>query len=351
MSFVPPSQEPATESRDARLIHALYSGLARDFVIELPPCTDLETAPESPSQVTLDALRDWFQKADQQVQVHQLRQFLQNSPLVTNDGLRALLRFHLRKGESNSADRDKVEFLLVQYFSSCAPARLEDSKVTLAYVAEILQPVLGTSDSNLPEWLQPLEGLVQKATECASLNELLSAGILESGRKLKATEGQDLSQPVVFTAFTHFNFLLRRTFFRLMHKDLNTILDGLRSLEQQGVTTLDCRKAQFSAEEPVVRLRMICQSWKVMFQAEYSTGQPLRMLVDIRSAVDSALEQTRAAKPEVAPKALAAAAASTADAAPKAETKAAAEPKAEQRSEQKHESHEKSSNRKHRNRK
>jgi len=350
MSFVPPAQEPATETRDARLIHALYSGLARDFVIELPPCTDLETAPASPSQITLDAFRDWFVKADQQVQVHQLRQFLQNSPLVTNDGLRALLRFHLRKVESNSADRDKVEFLLVQYFSSCAPARLEDSKVTLAYVAEILQQVLGTADSKLPEWLQPLEGLVQKATDCPSLNELLSAGILESGRKLKATEGQDLSQPVVFTAFTHFNFLLRRTFFRLMHKDLNIILDGLRSLEQQGVATLDCRKAQFSAEEPVVRLRMICQSWKVMFQAEYSTGQPLRMLVDIRSAVDSALAQASAAKPEAAPKALAAAAASTVDAAPKAETKAA-EPKAEQRSEAKHDSHEKSSNRKHRNRK
>jgi hypothetical protein len=35
---------------------------------------------------------------------------------------------------------------------------------------------------------------------------------------------------------------------------------------------------------------MICQSWKVMFHAEYSTGQPLRMLVDLRAAVDDALQ-------------------------------------------------------------
>jgi len=82
---------------------------------------------------------------------------------------------------------------------------------------------------------------------------------------------------------------MRRVFFRLMHQDLNAIFDGLRELEQQGVATIDCRRAQFSAEEPILRLRMICQSWKVMFQAEYSSGQPLRMLVDLRAAIDDAL--------------------------------------------------------------
>ena len=74
-----------------------------------------------------------------------------------------------------------------------------------------------------------------------------------------------------------------------MHQDLNAILDGLRELEQRGVETLDCRRAQFSAEEPMARLRMICQSWKVMFHAEYSSGQPVSMLVDLRAVVDAAL--------------------------------------------------------------
>ena len=93
-------------------------------------------------------------------------------------------------------------------------------------------------------------------------------------------------------AFTRFSFLMRRVFFRLMHQDLNTILDGLRELEARGVDTLDCRSAQFSADEPVTRLRMICQSWKVMFHAEYSSGSPLRMLVDLRNVVDAALART-----------------------------------------------------------
>jgi hypothetical protein len=113
-------------------------------------------------------------------------------------------------------------------------------------------------------------------------------------------------------AFARFNFLLRRLFFRLMHRDLNAILDGLRDLEQQGVSTLDCRSAQFAGDEQVARLRMICQSWKVMFHAEYSSGQPLKMLVDLRKAVETALAQTGQTKSEqsapASPKTMAAAA-------------------------------------------
>ena len=102
-------------------------------------------------------------------------------------------------------------------------------------------------------------------------------------------------------AFTRFSFLMRRIFFRLMHQDLNAILDGLRELEHRGVETLDCRRAQ-SAQEPITRLRMICQSWKVMFHAEYSSGQPVSMLVDLRAVVEHALAKNNKnagpAKPE-----------------------------------------------------
>jgi len=111
--------------------------------------------------------------------------------------------------------------------------------------------------------------------------------------------GRDLFYlPVALVAFTRFGYLMRRGFFRLMLGDLNVILDGLSELEDQGVTTIDCRRAQFSAQEPIIRLRMICQSWKVMFQAEYSSGQPLRMLVDLRASVDQALGRGKAREAE-----------------------------------------------------
>jgi hypothetical protein len=164
--------------------------------------------------------------------------------------------------------------------------------------------VLGAVDTSIPVWLKPLENVLQSAQKARTLNELLHSGILEQGRKFKVQSGENYFLPIAMISFARFSFLMRRVFFRLMHQDLNAIFDGLRELEQQGVTTIDCRRAQFSAEEPILRLRMICQSWKVMFQAEYSSGQPLRMLVDLRAAIDDALGRGVAqpkSKPATAP--------------------------------------------------
>ena len=135
--------------------------------------------------------------------------------------------------------------------------------------------------------------MLESARKCHSLDELLHGGVLEQGRKAKGLAGDLFYLPVALAAFTRFGYLMRRAFFRLMLGDLNAILDGLTELEENGVETIDCRRAQFSAQEPIMRLRMICQSWKVMFQAEYSSGSPLRMLVDLRASVEHALGRGR----------------------------------------------------------
>jgi len=134
-----------------------------------------------------------------------------------------------------------------------------------------------------------LDDILHDARACQRLSDLLESEILERGRSAKAKAGKTYFEPTSMVAFTRFSFLMRRVFFRLMHGDLNAILDGLQALERAGVLAIDCRAAQFSQKEPTGRLRMICQSWKVMFHAEYSSGQPLRMLVDLRSAVEQAL--------------------------------------------------------------
>ena len=43
--------------------------------------------------------------------------------------LKTLLEHHLHRPTRLEADRDKIDFLLVQYFSHCAPSRLEDADV------------------------------------------------------------------------------------------------------------------------------------------------------------------------------------------------------------------------------
>jgi hypothetical protein len=306
MTLKPKKQDLAAEWREARLLHPLYSTLGREFVIELPSCPDLETGLEDPPQESVEQARQWFLEMDRKIEVHQLRQFLQTTSLTSEEALQTLLQHHLHRETRLDSDRDKIDFLLVQFFSHCAPSRLEDADVDLSYVAQTLEPILGNVDLQLPSWLAPLEDFIQSANGCHSLNELLTGGILEKGRKLKISAADDYFEPIAMVAFTRFSFLMRRVFFRLMHHDLNIILDGLRELEARGVDTLDCRSAQFSADEPVSRLRMICQSWKVMFHAEYSSGSPLRMLVDLRNVVDAALARTGKKAAQSAPQAPAA---------------------------------------------
>jgi hypothetical protein len=279
----------STEWREARQLHPLYAALARECVIDLPACPDLDAGTEAPPADSIELARQWLLDVDEKIQVHQLRQFLQTTTLASDEVLGILLKHYLHKAARNDSDRDKIDFLLVQYFSHCAPSRLEDTDVQ--YVAQVLEPAIGTIDSRVPDWLKPLDDVIERANACQTLNELFTSRLLEEGRKLKTSSGDKYFQPAAMVAFTRFSFLMRRVFFRLMHQDLNATLDGLRELELKGVTTLDCRKAQFSAEEPISRLRMICQSWKVMFHAEYSSGQPLCILVDLRTAVDAALAQ------------------------------------------------------------
>src|SRR5271165_4415660 len=291
-----PSSQPPAPALDlaavwasARRLHPIYAELAREFVIDVPGCADLEAHVDTPGRESVEQAQQWLNHMDEKIQVHQLRQFLQTSSLVDAEGLVVLLQHFLAKSPRTESSRDKIDFLLVQYFSQSAPTELDDNHADLSYVAQGLEPILGKVELKAPVWLNALDRVLDAARRCRSLDELLHGGVLDQGRKAKAQAGDLFYLPIALVAFTRFGYLMRRVFFRLMLADLNTILDGLTELEEKGVETLDCRRAQFSAQEPIIRLRMICQSWKVMFQAEYSSGQPLRMLVDLRASVDFAL--------------------------------------------------------------
>jgi hypothetical protein len=325
-STQPESAAPdfAAQWSSARRLHPIYAEVAREFVIDAPAFPALEEPVDAPDRETVEHAQKWLHDMDERIQVHQLRQFLQTSSLVDNDGLVALLQHFLGKTAHTDSSRDKIDFLLVQYFSQLAPSELDDNGADLAYVGQGLEPVLGKVELKTPVWLNALDRVLDSARRCRSLDELLHGGVLEQGRKAKVQAGDLFYLPIALVAFTRFGYLMRRVFFRLMLTDLNNILDGLTELEEQGVETIDCRRAQFSAKEPIVRLRMICQSWKVMFQAEYSSGQPLRMLVDLRASVDAVLG--RGSEAEGGEKA--AEATSAAKAAPKKAVSAKSTPRA-----------------------
>jgi hypothetical protein len=325
MTPTAPVQDLAAQWSCARRLYPIYFELAREFAMDVKVCADLETGADTPGKEAIEQANRWLDELDQLVQVHQLRQFLQTSALITQDALVSLLQHFLAKSTKTDMIRDKVDFLLVQYFSQLAPAGVSDAEVDLAFVAKALEPVLGEVELKPPVWLNALDRVLEAARRCRTLDDLLHGGVLEQGRKAKSLAGDLFYLPVALTAFTRFGYLMRRAFFRLMLGDLNTILDGLTELEEKGVETIDCRRAQFSAQEPIVRLRVICQSWKVMFQAEYSSGSPLRMLVDLRASVEYALGRGKEAEAK-AKSALPAQAAPAAKAASPAPSAAPAKP-------------------------
>ncbi len=294
MNPATPVQDLAAQWKSACRLYPIYFELAREFAIDVQTCPDLEAGLDTPGKEAVEQANHWLDQMDEKVQVHQLRQFLQTNAAVTPEALLNLLEHFLAKTPKSDTIRDKVDFLLVQYFSQMAPAGLQDDDVDLAYVAQTLEPILRQVDLKLPVWLNALDRVLESARRCRSLDELLHSGILEQGRKAKGQAAELFYIPVALVGFTRFGYLMRRVFFRLMLGDLNIVLDGLTHLEEGGIHTIDCRRAQFSAQEPILRLRMICQSWKVMFQAEYSSGQPLRMLVDLRASVETALGGGRA---------------------------------------------------------
>jgi hypothetical protein len=318
-----PVQDLATQWNLARRLYPVYFELAREFAVDVKTCADLESGVETPGKEAVEQANQWLDHMDNAIQVHQLRQFLQTNSLVTPEGLVSLLQHFIGKQAKTEVVRDKIDFLLVQYFSQMAPSGLDDAEVDLAYVAHALEAIVGEVELKAPVWLNALDRVLDAARKCKSLDELLHGGVLEQGRKAKGLAGDLFYLPVALVAFTRFGYLMRRAFFRLMLGDLNVILDGLTELEDKGVQTIDCRRAQFSAQEPILRLRMICQSWKVMFQAEYSSGSPLRMLVDLRASVETALGRGKA-EPEKAKAAPAGNAAPSKPAAKPAQASAAA---------------------------
>jgi len=276
-----------------RRLHPVYCALAREFVLEIPPCEDLAAVIEIPSAENVTEAERWFAAMDGRIHIHHLRHFAQTSPLMSEEAIRDFLSHSLSNPHKSADDRDKVDFLVVQLVAMRLPPRTAGPEITAESVMKLLEPAVGSADGEAPKFVHELESMIAEMNGAKSLNAFFTSRILERSREIKQSSGDDFFQPWALAAFARFGYLIRRRFFQLMQQDLNATLDGLRELEARGIATIDCRKAQFSSEEPLTRIRMICQSWRVMFQAEYSSGQPLCLLVDLKTAIEQALMQNR----------------------------------------------------------
>jgi len=293
----PPKSEGSRLAQwdEARSVFPIYLALAKHLQLDIPFAQNKRVLPEKAEEPLSKEVQAWLDSMDPQVQVHQLRQLLQTTTLnASESGLRALIMRHLRKPSKTNTDRDKIDFLLVQYFALCAPAKIYHKQIELLDVAQVMRPVLGEVDCTPLSWCEPLEKMILTLRTFKSLRDILKTNFIEQGRRVKEGAGGMFYDPAAMIGFVRFNFLLRRTLIELMHADLIYIRSGIHHLETAGAKTVSCQAYGLSSTEPINKIRQLADDWKQPFQKEYNertVNQAFEKLLALRSDVERTIER------------------------------------------------------------
>jgi hypothetical protein len=296
-----PARPEATRQEqweELRSVFPIYLALAKQLEIAIPFPQDKRNLPEKPTLELFKQVQNWLDGLDSRVLVHQLRHLLQQTTLnASESGLRALIQRHLRKPSKTNTDRDKIDFLLVQYFALCAPAKIYHKQIELEDTAVVMKPVLGETDTAPLAWCEPLEKMITSLRAFRGLRDMLKNSFIAEGRKVKEAAGGMFYDPSALLTFIRFNFLLRRTLIELMHADLIAIRSGLQQLEAAGARTIDCRQSGLTGAEPLAKITQLADEWKQPFQKDYTertVNETFEKLLNLRSDVEKALEQLAA---------------------------------------------------------
>ena len=280
---------------ELRSVFPIYVALAKQLQLEIPIPQNKRILPDKVDPNLFSQIQKWLEVMDQQVMVHQLRHLLQMTTLnASESGLRALIMRHLRKQAKSTTDRDKADFLLVQYFALTAPPKIYHKQIELSDVANVLRPVFGEVDSTPLPWCEPLENMIHTLRGFKSLRDMLQTNFIEQGRRVKETAGGMFYDPSAMLAFIRFNFLMRRTLIELMHADLIYIRSGLVNLLHAGAKTIECHGVGMGKAEPIEKLQQMTDEWKQPFQKEYTertVNQAFEKLLGLRADVERAVEK------------------------------------------------------------
>jgi hypothetical protein len=280
---------------ELRSVFPIYVALAKQLQLEIPIAQNKRILPEKVDPDLFSQIQKWLEVMDQQVMVHQLRHLLQMTTLnASESGLRALIMRHLRKTSKTTTDRDKADFLLVQYFALTAPPKIYHKQIELGDVANVLRPVFGEVDSTPLPWCEPLENMSLALRGFKSLRDMLKTNFIEQGRRVKETAGGMFYDPSAMLAFIRFNFLMRRTLIELMHADLIFIRSGLINLQNAGAKTIECQTVGLGKAESIEKIQQMTDEWKQPFQKEYTertVNQAFEKLLGLRTDVERAVEK------------------------------------------------------------
>ena len=280
-----------------RQLYPFYAALNERFGLGVAPFAELSSAEETiPDLELLQNARDWMSGIDNRATAFNLRQLMHSSAPLPEDTLRILILRHLHHLERSEQLREKLDFLLVQYFAQVFGASVHPEEVTFRDVAEGLAPILGAVTSQNFGWAYELEKLTAKLREYSGLKHLIDDQFLDHGRTLKRSIGPEYFEPPALVAVTKFNFALRAGFFRLMHADIHAIMDALDHLRAAGVQTVDVSRADLGLKEPLDGIQEICQEWRKRLRSDYQVGNLFRQLAVIREICEQQVARISATK-------------------------------------------------------
>lgn len=288
MAVATDSQKISGNWKRACSIYPVYLEFSKRFDLNIPPCEDLELRPEQPNNEVLVRVEQWFRKADQLIEVHHMRKLLGETTL-DESVLHDIVTRHLGKEPKSESDRDKIDFLLVQYLAQCLPANMSAHQLSLEQAAEVLRPILGTASQ--PVAIRPLEACIEDLNKSQSLSHFMDHMILERGRALKVAGREKPFDPTPLVAFTRFSFLVRLGTIRLVREDLLGLQEDLKGLENAGAKNVDCTAADLSKRESFTSIRKMCEKWKQSFPGKYSQNYWFTDVIRVRSCVKQELDR------------------------------------------------------------
>jgi hypothetical protein len=280
------TKNSSSADSDLRSLYATYAVIAETCSLATPPFKQGETIADAQA---LAKAQQWIRQLDDQVQPQHIRRVLRTDLVSSESRLGVLIRHHLANPKKTDLDRNKLDFLLAEYFCTCGPPALQDRVVTPFEVADVLQPVIGRVAPFAPDIEVLIDEVVRLLKSCESLRDLKRLAIIEQGRQIKNTCGQRYFDPEVLVMFTYMNYMVRAESARLMNADLAAIGVALRALEARGAQFVDCTGAGLGEQEPLDELISQWRTWEVPFQSDYLTWESFDKVLSLRQAVEDAL--------------------------------------------------------------
>ena len=174
-----------------------------------------------------DALQEigqWLTVTDFGISAFILRTYLEKKPLP-EESLAAILRYYLAKNPHAHNDRDKLDYLMLEYFDGKLTLTDEPNPKILLDIEDLLEPLVPQYALPEPSQLieKSLEALYDLRALLASFNDfdkLIHSKLVERSRAIKIFLAESFYHPSVLPRIVHFNLEFRKKFDALLEAQL-----------------------------------------------------------------------------------------------------------------------------------